>query len=37
MDDFLKAFLIAMGVAVSVILSPLIIVFGLDYLMGLFL
>ena len=36
MDDFFKGFLVAMGVAVGIILSPLIIVFGLNFLMGLF-
>lgn len=37
MDDFAKGFLIAMGIAVGIILSPVIICFGLNFLIELFL
>jgi threonine/homoserine/homoserine lactone efflux protein len=37
MDDFAKGFLIAMGIVVGIILAPVLIVFGLNFLINLFL
>ena len=37
MDDLAKGFLIAMGIVVGIILAPIIIVFGLNFLIELFL